>query len=109
MSYAEFCALWIFCAPAVRVSCVVYFLGLQTKSAEISYTVASVTGHLPMYFCLKMQAVALSDFYRMWTDIFTGGSLPNCVRNLIGTMNTEFDLGKQSTHLTFYNFRHRIP
>jgi hypothetical protein len=24
-------------------------------------------------------------------------------------MNTEFDLGKQSTHLTFYNFRHRIP
>jgi len=82
---------------------------LQTVSAEISHTLASVTGHLPMYFCLKMQALALSDFYCMWTGIFTRGFLPDCVQNLIGTVNTEFDLGEQSTYLTFYSFRHRIP
>lgn len=85
MSFAEFSALQIFRMPTVQASRLVYFLGLQTKYAKISYTLASGTGHLPVHFCFKMQPVLLSDFYRMWTDIFAGGTLPNCVQNLIGT------------------------
>jgi len=33
-----------------------------------------------------------------YVDIFNCGSLPSCVRNLINAVNTEFDLGEQSTH-----------
>ena len=97
-----------FCMLTVQASCLAYFLGLQAESAVISLTLASVTGHLPMYLCLQMPAVVLSNFYSTWTDVFTGGSLLNCVQNLISTVNTDVILGEQSTRLTFFTFRHCV-
>jgi hypothetical protein len=64
-SQNEFCRILCTvgcCVLTGQASCFVYFLGLQTEVAETSFTLASVMGHLPVLFCLKMQRVPLNTF-----------------------------------------------
>jgi hypothetical protein len=68
--------------PAAQVSCLAHFLVLQTESAEILYTIASVTSFISA-FTFKNAANLSERLVSHMADLFTGGSMQTYVQYLL--------------------------
>ena len=74
----------------VGTSCLSDSLAQRTKAARTSFSLSSVTVHLPELFPLQMQPASLKNFRHFQTDVFIGGYLSISVRDGLCVTNTYF-------------------